>query len=83
MIIYDKNEIRDILTEEQIFELLEEFGGQPEHNSNNYIISDKLDIAYLRLKNQLKLDNNTNNYLDKCYKVIKSNVVATIKSINI
>ena len=29
MIIYDKNEIRDILTEEQIFELLEEFGGQP------------------------------------------------------
>ena len=42
MIIYDKNEIRDILTEEQIFELLEEFGGQPEHNSNNYIISDTI-----------------------------------------
>ena len=40
--IYDKNEIRDILTEEQIFELLEEFGGQPEHNSNNYIISDTI-----------------------------------------
>lgn len=50
---------------------------------NNKVISDKLDIAYLRLKNKLKLDNNTNNYLDKCYKVIKSNVVATIKSINI
>ena len=50
---------------------------------NNKVISDKLDIAYLRLNNQLKLDNNTNNYLDKCYKVIKSNVVATIKSINI
>ena len=50
---------------------------------NNKVISDKLDIAYLRLNNQLKLDNNTNNYLDKRYKVIKSNVVATIKSINI
>ena len=50
---------------------------------NNKVISDKLEIAYLRLNNQLNLDNNTNNYLDKCYKVIKSNVVATIKSINI
>lgn len=50
---------------------------------NNKVISDKIDIAYLRLKNKLKLDNNTNNYLDKCYKVIKNNVVATIKSINI
>ena len=41
MIIYDKNEIRDVLTEEQIFELLEEFGGQPEHN-NASIISDTI-----------------------------------------
>lgn len=35
---YDKDEIKDSLTEEQVFELLNEWGGNPEY-SDNAIIS--------------------------------------------
>lgn len=33
MIVYNKSEIRDFLSIEHIYELLEEFGGEPEHTS--------------------------------------------------
>ena len=33
MIIYDKAEIREVLTVDNIYDLLEEFGGEPEHTS--------------------------------------------------
>ena len=41
MLVFDKNEIKNQITEEQIFNMLIEFGGNPEQN-NNYIICDTI-----------------------------------------
>ena len=38
MLVYDKNELKSQLSTEQIFSLLEEFGGEPNYE-NDYIIS--------------------------------------------
>ena len=33
MLVFDKNEIRNLLTTDNVFELLQEFGGDPEYSS--------------------------------------------------
>lgn len=67
MLIYDKTEIRDALSLEDIFELLSEFFGEPEMINNQYIVSKTICHNHPNDSASRKLYYYNNSKLFKCY----------------
>ena len=81
MLIFDKNEIKDSLSIENIFELLTDFGGEPEYSNFGILCSTichnppgegSRKLYYYSNSNLLRCDTDCDRYFDIFELVIKN-----------
>ena len=79
MLIFDKQEIRDSLSDEQIFELLQDWGGEPEYASTG-IVSRTICHHKLNEEASRKLYYYSNTGLFRCYTGCEEPVFSIIQN---